>query len=569
MFGKTKKLSKEYKSLNATLLLKAGYINMVTAGVYTYLPMGLRVIRKIEEIVRRRMDTVAQEILMPSLAPKELWEKTGRLNTVDCLFKASGANELSQTKNNTEYILNATHEEVVTPLAQDYTVSYKQLPFALYQFQNKFRNEPRAKSGLLRGREFRMKDAYSFHSTEEDLNQYYDKMKEVYMDIYKDLGIGEDTFLIKASGGDFTSNFSHEIQTKCENGEDLIFHSTKTDSYFNREIAPVKSPEFNQQGSEIGEMKEVLGEGMIGVEPLAKYLNIDVRQTTKTLFFETEPDKMVAVAIRGDYFVNELKLRRILVSKNLKLASKEFIKTKTGAEVGYAGVVNLPKDVELYFDDSCKGRINFETGANKTDYHVINVNFGRDLVEPEKFYDFKLAKEGDIDPETNEVYEVFRGSEVGNIFPLGTKYSDSFDFNFIDEKGQKQRVIMGCYGIGISRIMGVIVEKFHDEKGIIWPKQIAPFQVHLLGLNIDDVSVKSKAEEVYTNLSKKGIEVLFDDRNNASTGEKFSDADLIGIPVRIVVSKKTIADGNRVELKYRNQENTEMLSLEDVFNITF
>jgi prolyl-tRNA synthetase len=405
LFGKTKKLSKEFESVNATLLLKAGYINMTTAGVYTYLPLGLKVLKKIEDIVRKEMNTVAQEILMPSMSPVEFWKRTGRLDTFDCLFKAVGANELSKTKNSSEYVLNATHEEIVTPLAKDYIVSYKQLPFCVYQIQTKFRNEPRAKSGLLRGREFRMKDAYSFHTTTEDMIAYYDNMKTVYKKIYDNLGIGEDTYIVKASGGEFTKNFSHEYQTKCETGEDTI-----------------------------------------------------------------------------------------------------------------------------YLDKETGECVNFEV----------------------------------VDDPENPKYEKFKSSEVGNIFPLETKYSDSFDFNFVDEKGQKKKVVMGCYGIGISRVMGVIVEKFHDEKGIVWPKEIAPFSVHLVGLNMDDKDVKAKAEEIYKQLMDKGVEVLFDDRVDAGTGEKFGDADLIGIPLRVIVSKKTLNSGDVFEVKKRNEQDSKMLSLEEI-----
>ena len=392
LFGKTRKLAKEFDSVNATLLLKAGFINMTTAGVYSYLPLGLRVLKKVEDIVRKGMDPVAQEILMPSLAPQDLWIKTGRLESVDCLFKAMGANKLSLEKNSTEYVLNATHEEIVTPLAQEYILSYKQLPIAVYQIQTKYRNEPRAKSGLLRGREFRMKDAYSFHTNEEDLMVFYEKMKDVYMNIYKNLGIGEDTVIISASGGDFTKNSSHEFQTKCESGEDLIYQDKDTGEYFNKEII-------------------------------------------------SDPD--------------------------------------------------------------------------------------------------------------NPKYITFKGSEVGNIFPLGTKYSDSFDFNYVDATGKKQKVIMGCYGIGISRIIGVIVEKFHDDKGIIWPKEVAPYQVHLVGLNLDIAEVKEKAERLYKDLQEKGVEVLYDDRQDTSTGEKFGDADLIGIPNRVVVSKKTLESEDKFEFKKR------------------
>jgi len=407
LFGKTKKLAKEFDSINATLLLKGGFVNMTTAGVYTYLPLGLKVLKNIEEVVRTEMDKVAEEILMPSFAPFDYWQKTGRIETVDCLFKASGANSLSSAKSSTEYILNATHEEVVTPLSQDYIFSYRQLPYSLYQIQTKFRNEPRVKSGILRGREFRMKDAYSFHIDETDMLEFYEKMKDVYMDIFKKLGIGEDTFIVKASGGDFTKNASHEFQTKCETGEETIYQDKKTGECFNKEV------------------------------------------------------------------------------------------------------VDFPDDPK---------------------------------------------------------YNKFKGSEVGNIFPLGTKYSDNFDFNYTDEKGQKNRVHMGCYGIGISRIMGIIVEKFHDDRGIIWPKEVAPFQVHLIGLNQDVSDVKAKAEGVYKDLTEKGIEVLFDDRLDVSNGEKFGDADLIGIPIRLVVSKKTLEAGEKIEIKKRNELENKLIDIKAIEN---
>lgn len=561
MFGKTNKKAKEFDSVNATLLIKAGYIDQVMAGVYSYLPLGLKVMKKIEDVVRIEMDKISNEILMSSLSPRELWQKTGRLDSVDVMMETRGASAVSLAKSDARYILNPTHEELVTPLAQKFTLSYKQLPLSLYQIQTKFRNEARAKSGLLRGREFRMKDMYSFHTNMDDMLKYYEVVKQAYTNVYKNLGIGESTIIALASGGDFAKDFSHEFQTICEAGEDQIFMSGSGINY-NKEVAPATAPKFTQNDEQVAEMQEVLGEGLIGVDALAKFLNIPVEKTTKTLFYQAG-EEMIAIAIRGDYEVNELKLRLALDIKDIKLASAEMIKAKTGAEVGYAGVINLPNDVKLYFDDSCKGRVNFETGANKTNYHVINVNFGRDLNEPEKYFDFKLVKEGDLDPATGEAYKVVKASEVGNIFTLSDKYSSAFDFKFVDEQGKQQTVYMGCYGIGISRTMGIIVEKFHDDNGIIWPKEVAPFLVHLIGLNLEDEAVKTKAESLYNELTSQGIEVLFDDRKDINPGEKFGDADLIGNPIRIVISRKS---AEQCEVSKRGEAERQMLSVSDTIN---
>lgn len=560
LFGKTNRTAKEFDSINATLLQKAGYIDQVMAGVYTFLPLGLRVLSKIENIVRDEMNKIASEVLMPSLSPRDVWAKTGRLEKMDVMMQTQGANPASLAKNDSNYILNATHEEIVTPLASKFTYSYKQLPLALYQIQTKFRNEPRAKSGLLRCREFRMKDLYSFHKSPEDLKQYYEVVKAAYNQVFKRVGLGKDTFIALASGGDFTDDYSHEFQTKCESGEDLIFHASKAQLHFNREIAPSQAI-LPEQESEQREKQEVLGEGIIGVEDLAKFLNIDVRKTTKTLFYQAD-DQVVAVALRGDYEVNELKLKKILKSKKLELATAEAIKNLTGAEVGYAGILNLPDVIKVIFDDSLKGRTNFETGANKTNYHIINVNFGRDLAEPQEFHDIKLAKEGDIYYETGEVYEVYKASEVGNIFPLYTKFSDDFNFHFTKEDGSEGQVFMGCYGIGTSRIMGVVVEKFHDEKGIIWPINISPFHIHLIGLNLDDPVVFKKCEDVHSRLKQEGLEVLFDDRVDVKAGSKFNDAELIGIPNILIISAKT--SGEEYEFKTRNDGQSRHLGLDEI-----
>lgn len=560
LFGKTKKNSKVYDSVNATYLIKGGFIDQVMAGVYTYLPLGLRVLNNIEQIIREEMNTIGQEVLMPTLAPIVNWEQTGRFETVDVLMKTTPANDFASVKNDTEYVLSPTHEEIVTPLSQKFILSYKDFPFALYHIQTKFRNEPRVKSGLLRGREFRMKDLYSFHTSLEDFKNYYEKSKEVYMNIFKRLGIGKDTVIALASGGSFTDEYSHEFQTLCKTGEDTLFYDKKIKTYFNREVAPTKAPKV-KYSEKIKAKLDIEGTGIIGVDELAKFLKIPIEQTTKTMIYETDKKEIIIAAVRGGYSINENKLVKAAGCKAVKLATPEKVKRVTGADIGYAGLLNLPKDLRIFIDESVNNRVNFETGANKTNYHTINVNFGRDLKKPDKFYDIKNANQGDANPETKEKYQMFKASEVGNIFPLFSKFSDAFNYKFIDKDGKEKSIYMGCYGIGPSRIMGIIVEKFHDDKGIIWPDSVAPFQVHLIGLDLKDENISSKVHKVYKVLKEKNIDVLFDDREETAAGEKFADADLIGIPVRLVVSKRT---GDKVEYKTRDDKKIELLSMNDI-----
>lgn len=415
LYTKTRKdAPKDEVSRNAILLTRAGFIHKEMAGVYTMLPLGLRVLTKIENIIRRHMDEIGNELVMPALSSREVWEKTGRLDIVDVLMKTEPANKVSLEKSSNSYILNPTHEEVITPIVAEHVRSYKDLPMAFYQIQSKFRNEARAKSGLLRGREFRMKDLYSFHKDEQDFNIYYENAKKVYMNIYRELGIGDDTFITLAGGGDFTKVFSHEFQTLTEAGEDIIYLDRKNKIAYNKEVV-----------------------------------------------------------------------------------------TKENSE--YLG-------------------INFET------------------------------------------LDQVKASEVGNIFTLGTKFTKAFDFTYTNERGEKQEIQMGCYGIGPSRLMGVIVEKFADEKGLVWPESIAPFSVHLLVLGRDKEGEAYKtAEKIYQTLKKNHVEVLFDDRE-ASAGEKFADSDLIGIPMRVVISDKSLEKGG-VELKERKVENSEIISVDQLLTM--
>ncbi len=579
----SKTVSGELSSKNAKLLTQAGFIHQEMAGVYTFLPLGLRVLKKIEKIIREEMDTIGAEVLMTTLAPIENWVQSKRFDSVDVLMKTTPANEKAKAKNDTEYVLSPTHEDIVTPMMRDFNRSYKDFPFAVYQIQTKFRNEPRAKSGLLRCREFRMKDLYSFHTSEDDLKKYYEASKDVYWKVFDRIGFSRsDTFITLASGGDFTKEYSHEFQTVCDAGEDIVFRVPSSGLTFNREVAPSKAPSMDQNNVEMKPLEEVEGAGIIGVEEVAAHVGIDPSQTTKTLLFTNQNGEVIAAAVRGGYDIDEEKLKKISGSDSLQLASAETVEKVTGAKVGYAGLLNLPKDVKIFMDESMQGRRNFEMGANKTHYHSVNVNFGRDLPEPEKFYDIKITKEGDAYPETGEVYEVYKTAEIGNIFPLNTKFSKAFSYYYTDENGKENLVYMGCYGIGPSRIMGVLVEKYADVKGLVWPDSVAPFQVHLIQIKNAKSSViasetkqsqegeiatsqaprdDNRGEEIYNLLKQNGVEVFFDDRENVSAGQKFSDADLFGIPVRLVVSQKT---GDAIEWKKRTEEATELISLDEV-----
>ena len=553
LFTKTSKtVPADEAARNAQLLIQAGYIHKEMAGVYSFLPLGLRVLNNIENIVREEMNALGgQEMSMPALQVKERYELTGRWDdkVVDNWFK-------TKLMNGAELGLGFSHEENLSPIVKRFVNTYKDLPIAPYQIQTKFRNELRSKSGLIRGREFLMKDMYSFSISQEQHDDFYAKAQKAYKKIYDRLGIGDHTVMVLASGGSF-SKYSHEFQTFCGAGEDLIFR-TSDGTYHNREIAASKVGKANKS-EKAKPYQEVKGEGVIGVQALLKHLDIPIEKSTKTLVYDTDSGETIMAAVRSDYDVNELKLCEAAGCSSLTLAGDDTVKKLTGAEVGYAGLVNLPKGIRIFWDDSLEVICNFETGANKTGYHSINVNFGRDVKLPEQFYDFKNAKEGDLDPKTGKPMQTQKGVEVGNIFSLGTKFSKPFDLKVSDEHGKLVTLIMGCYGIGISRLMGTIAELFNDDKGLVWPEAVAPAKVYLARLG-DNKDVVKQADELYENLTAAGVQVLYDDRD-LRPGEKFADADLLGIPYRVVVSDKTVAAGN-YELKARTADTANPVDLD-------
>ncbi|MCL2451786.1 proline--tRNA ligase [Candidatus Saccharibacteria bacterium] len=542
---------------NAKLLIRAGFVHKEMAGVYAYLPLGLRVIEKIKTIVREEMNAIGgQELQMTALQPRELFEQTNRWDdaVVDNWFK-------TELKNGARLGLGLTHEEPIVDILIPYIDSYRDLPLYAYQIGTKFRNELRAKSGILRGREFLMKDMYSFARNQTEHDELYEKAAAAYVRVYDRLGIGDRTFRAKADGGYFTENYSDEYQTLSPIGEDTLFHVPGTDKWFNQEVALSQAPRLENQDGEEKPLENVEGKGIIGVNELAKFLEIPMEQTTKTMLYVADGGEVIAAAVRGGYDINEIKLRKIVGAKNLKLADEATVRKITGAEIGYAGLLNLPPEVRIIVDESCSDRTNFEMGANQTNMHAINVNWGRDLPLPEKFYDIKIARESDLDPETGQVYETKKSVEAGNIFPLESKYSDALDLYYADENGQRHSIIMGCYGIGISRTMGIIAEIFADEKGLVWPDSVAPFQVCLINVGTDENVVKFTTD-LYEKLQEKGIEVLWDDRD-ARPGEKFADADLIGIPHRVVISPKTVERG-AVEYKARTLDEITILSPDEL-----
>lgn len=551
LFTKTQKeLPAKETSKNAELLLRAGFVRKEQAGVYSYLPLGLRVLRNIERIVREEMDAFGvQEILMPAIANKEHWDTTGRWDTMDCLYKMEMAGGQMGA-------LSPTHEETVTPLVQYYAHSYKDFPFAVYQIQNKFRNEARAKSGLLRGREFLMKDAYSFHLTQEDFDQYYEKMKDIYMRIYERLGIGDITKVVAASGGDF-SKYSHEFQTFCEIGEDAIYIDEKTGEAFNKEIAQGIADEKNVNDTELPMEKKDTPRGF-NIEESAKAHGVAHWQVLKSVVFQTEHSGLIIVAIRGDLEVNELLLADIIGEK-IRPATEEEL-NENGLVQGFISAAGT--NLKVYGDESLKTVKNYVTGANKKDVDFINANLDRDFkVDVWGNFAFPTAE---FKTEKGNPMKIKKAIEVGNIFPLSLKFSKPFGFLPLGDDGKPKEVTMGCYGIGVSRIMGALVEIFHDDRGIKWPAQVAPYHISLIGIGRSN-EVYAKCKELYSEFKKAGIDVFYDDRRDKKVGpgQKFADHELMGLPYRVVISERGLEAGE-AEIVSRETGAMEKVKIEDV-----
>ncbi len=545
------------------LLVRAGYIRKLASGVYNYLPLMWRVLKKVENIVREEMDEAgAQELLMPFVQPQELWEESGRWEVY--------GKELMRLKDrhNRDMCLGPTHEEVITSIAREGIRSYKQLPINLYQIQSKFRDEIRPRFGLLRGREFIMKDAYSFDVDEKGLDISYEIMEKAYRRIFERCGL--ETKMVQSDSGAIGGSVSHEfmvlVNEEAENnaGENDVFYCEKCDYSANSNHAISKLPQVKTDG-EFSCFEIVDTPDVKSIEDLSKFLNVPQTVICKALVYVVDKDIVVAL-IRGDKTVEETKLMNIFAGNEIRIARADEIdeimqNSGFEAKAGFIGPKGL-KGVKIVADETVKELKNFVIGCNQNDKHFVGANWNVDIDMPELFADIRLVEKGDICPECNDSLKVTRGIEVGNIFKLGTKYSQAMNATFTDESGKEKPFVMGCYGIGISRTAASAVERYHDDFGIKWPLAIAPYQAIVVPVNIKDEKQMNVAEEIYKKLNDAGVEVIIDDRDERA-GVKFKDADLIGIPFRITVGK-TIEQG-LVEFKVRaNGEMTTILPDESV-----
>ncbi|MCP8616488.1 proline--tRNA ligase [Salirhabdus salicampi] len=535
------------------LLLRAGFIRQVASGVYSFLPLGKKVLKKVEDIVREEMDKAgASEMLMPALQPSELWKESGRWYTYGPeLMRMHDRHER-------EFALGATHEEVITGIVRDTVNSYKKLPLTLYQIQTKFRDEKRPRFGLLRGREFVMKDAYSFHDSFDSLDEAYDRMYEAYANIFRRCGL--DFRAVIADSGAMGGKDTHEFMALSEVGEDTIAYSDQSNYAANVEMAPVVT-EYAQSTEPMKELEKIETPNQKTMEEVAQYLGHSVDQGLKALMFKVD-DKFVLVVTRGNHEVNDIKLKHLFDASVVELATEEDTKTLMGAGFGSLGPINPGKDVEVVADNAVKYLRNVSCGANEDGYHYINVNPERDFEAT--YADLRFIQEGDPSPDGQGKIQFARGIEVGHVFKLGKFYSDKMDASYLDQNGRSNSMIMGCYGIGVSRTVAAIVEQYHDDNGMTWPVQIAPYQVHLLALNMKNEEQKQLADELYTQLQKAGVEVLYDDRKERA-GVKFADSDLFGIPLRITVGKR--AGEGVVEVKERSNGNQQEVEKEEILQV--
>ncbi len=519
------------------LLLKSGMIYQVASGIYAFLPLAYRSIRKIEQLIREEMDsTGAQELFMPTLQPEELWEQTNRRSAFgDNLFS------LSDRRNRT-LVLAPTHEELVTNIAKANIQSYRDLPVILYQIQNKFRDEPRPRAGLVRVREFAMKDAYSFNGDEASLDESYQSMAKAYKNIYERCAL--PVLMAEADSGAIGGKDSHEFIFPTDTGEDTVITCPNCQYTANAEKAISTRPDSNKPSPL--PLSEVITPSIKTISSLAEYLEIESSETLKSVFYWADRE-LAFVVIRGDIEVNEVKLKNTLHCSDLRLASDDEI-INAGLVPGYASPIGI-KNIKIIADKSISTGTNFVVGGNSPDKHFRNANYPRDF-QADSISDIALAQAGDLCATCNTILEATKGVEVGHIFKLGTFFSETLGALFLSQDGQQYPIMMGCYGIGVGRLLAAIIETNHDDRGIIFPASIAPYQVHVVGLNLSSEDVATTANEIYKQLWAEGIETLFDDRLDAAAGVKLNDADLLGIPIRVVVSPRNI-ENKMIEIKSR------------------
>ena len=537
----------EADTISHQLLLRAGMMQQVATGVYAYLPLCWRSLRKLEQIVREEFDRIGgQELMMPALQPQELWEKSGR-------YEAFGQNLFSITDRRERHmVLGPTHEEVTTELVRRQVKSYRDLPQLLYQIQTKFRDEPRPRGGLLRVREFDMMDLYSFDSDWEGLDVSYQKVKQAYQEIYDRCGL--PTMVVEADSGAIGGKDSQEFMAITETGEDQVIHCASCKYAANLEKAQSVKPKVPHETPL--PLEEVSTPGMKSIEEVSGFLKVPKSQTLKAVFYSAD-GRVVFVAIRGDLEVNEIKLKNALKCADLRLATEAEV-AGAGLVAGSASPLGL-RGVKTVADDSVTEGINFVAGANRPDYHVKNVNYPRDF-KVDLMLDIASAQPGQGCPKCGQSLSITRGIEVGHIFKLGTMFAEKLGAYFLDQNGEQKPIVMGSYGIGIGRLLATVIERDHDDKGIVWPVSLAPYHVYLCALGMDKPEVVAASEKLYGDLQSKGVEVLFDDRTE-SAGVRFNDADLLGMPLRVVVSQRTLKSQS-AEVKWRHRGEGEMLPLE-------
>ncbi|MCP4128899.1 MAG: proline--tRNA ligase [Gammaproteobacteria bacterium] len=539
------------------LMLRAGMIRKLASGLYTWLPLGLRVLRKVEEIVRDEMNRAgALELLMPAVQPAELWQESGR-------WEKYGPELLRiNDRHQREFCFGPTHEEIITDLARNELQSYKQLPLNYYQIQTKFRDEIRPRFGVMRAREFLMKDAYSFHASQDSLQQTYEQMYATYSRIFERCGLMFRA--VQADTGSIGGNASHEFHVLADSGEDAIAFSTESDYAANMELAEAVPPTAERPAPQ-AELHTIDTPGQHSIEEVSKFLGVDPSQCLKTLIVHgTEENGLVALVVRGDHELNPIKGEKLeMVAEPLTMASDEEIKSAIGCSVGSIGPVGI--NIPLVVDRSAATVADFICGANEDGKHLTGVNWERDLPQPQ-IADLRNIQEGDPSPDGNGTITIARGIEVGHIFQLGQRYSEAMNARVLDENGRSQVMTMGCYGIGVSRVVAAAIEQNHDEKGIIWPSTIAPFQVALLPMKLNKSHrVRAAVEELYAELEDAGIDVLLDDRN-VRPGFMFADMELIGIPHRVVVGEKGLDQGT-VEYRGRRETENSMVEIKDIVSM--
>lgn len=538
------------------LLLRGGYARQVSNGIYSLLPPGLRVVRKIERIIREEMDRIGgQEVLMPLVQPRELWDESGRYESV--------GHEMVRFKDRTghDMVLAMTHEEGVVHLVRNEINSHAQLPFMVYQIQTKFRDEPRSRGGLIRVREFTMKDGYSFHTTQEDLERYYADCYKAYHRVFARAGLPQ-VVAVQSDTGMMGGKVAHEFILLTEIGEDTIVLCEEEGYVANMEVATGRIAHFPADPLPL---EKVHTPGKQTIEEVAGFLGIPHTQTAKAVFYESDAEgKLVLAVVRGDRDVNEMKLAKIIGAMPAPASDGKI--RAAGAVPGYASPMGLdPKKVRIVVDHTVAGSNNLATGANEADYHFKNFNLERDLPGTSTV-DIVQVAEGDRGPEGRGAITLERGIEVGNIFQLGTKYSASMKMSYNDENGKAQTPIMGCYGIGVGRLMSSIMEVHRDDYGPIWPLSVAPWQVHLNALQMaKSPEVRETAETLYADLTARGVEVLFDDRD-ARPGVQFADADLLGVPLRLIVGDRNLKDGN-IEWKRRDTGESGVVPVAEAANL--